>query len=264
MQTLEKARNNGPLKGFLALLSFLTIIPTRVHDIQLAARHFYLVPLVALIEGLIVALPLYTSLPLELKAVIALVLSYIITGFNHIDGFADFTDAIASRKRGKEALRMVKEPWKGPMAIVATVLLILIVYTSLTYLSRVCYYFIITSHVLAGEAMFVLAIISKRPEYPGLGNMFIVEAKEKHHILSNVLLTSVLLLLLTYVYYLGFSIVVGSLTMILAMMMAVLYTYVKAHSILGFSNGDVLGFCYELVKAVTLLVSVVSLSIISL
>ena len=263
MENSRKVGNSNPFRGFLALLSFLTIIPTRVHDIRLAAQYFYLVPAVALIEGLVAALPLYTSLPPDLKAAVALVLSYLITGFNHVDGFADFADAIASRKRGKEALRIVKEPWKGPMAIAAVVLSVLIVYSSLVYLSKGYYYFVIVSHVLAGEAMFVLAVISRQPDYPGLGHMFITEAKDNYRVSLNILLTLVLLTLLTFVYGPESQVVVDSLLMVLAMMTVVLYTYIEAHSILGFSNGDVLGFCYELVKATTLLVSVIPLSIIS-
>ncbi len=250
------------MKGFLALLSFLTIIPTRVHDLLLAAKYFYLVPLVGLVEGAIVILPLYTSLPLELKAVLALTLSYLITGFNHIDGFADFTDAIASRKKGVEALRIVKEPWKGPMAIIATILLVLTTFASLMYLSIRYYYTVIIAHILAGESMFILASVSGQPDYKGLGSVFIAEAKKPYKIMLNSVIASLALVPLSYLYGLQPLVTVATLLMALAMMVAVLYTYVKAHSILGYSNGDVLGFCYELTRTVTLLAAAIPLSII--
>ncbi len=253
----------NPVKGFLALLSFLTIIPTRVHDLLLGARYFYMVPLVGLVEGFIVVLPLYTGLPLELKALLALILSYLVTGFNHIDGFADFIDAIASRKHGEEALRIIKEPWKGPMAIISTILLVLTAFTSIMYLSTRYYYLVVTSHVLASESMFLLAVFSRQPGYQGLGSLFIGEAKKNTSIIYNIVVAALVLALLTYMYRPFPLVMIAFLLMTLTAMVTVFYTYVKAHSILGYSNGDVLGFCFELTKTATLLVAVVPLSTIS-
>ena len=252
--------NDNPVKGFLALLSFLTIIPSGVYDLVLAAKYFYLVPLVGLLEGAIVVAPLYTSLPVELKTVLALSLSYLVTGFNHLDGFADFADAIASRRRGKEALRIIKEPWKGPMAIASTILIVLITYSSLRVLVDE-YYVVIAAHVLAGESMYLLALFSKQPDYEGLGKLFIMESKHTIRTIFNITLLVVVLVTPLWAYGYNAFTMITVLLMTLSMMVAVLYTYVKAHSILGYSNGDVLGFCYELAKTVLLLTAAIPLSV---
>ncbi len=253
-------RGNNPVKGFLALLSFLTIIPTGVHDIYLAARSFYTVPLIGFIEGLIVVLPFYTSLPVGVKAVIALLLSYIITGLNHVDGFADFVDAIASRKRGGEALKVIKEPWKGPMAIASTILLVLVTYTCLQHLYKYTD-IIVVAHILAAESMYLLAVFSNKPDYRGLGTLFIEESKKPPRVIANIAVFLALLIVLVLVYASEPITTITFMAMSLGMMASVFYTYVKSHSILGYSNGDVLGFCYELTRTLVLLLAVIPLTI---
>jgi len=234
----------------MALLSFLTIIPTGIHDLSLASRFFYLSPIIGLIEGLVAVSPMFLDAPTYVRAAIILVLSHLITGFNHLDGFADLSDAIASGRRGEDMLRIMKKPERGAAAIASTTLLIIVSYSSLIELvDEVWWQMIILSHVLASESMYLLAISSTPPGYDGLGRVFIVESKRGVGAVVNSISFGFILIL---IFSFG-GLTPYGLTMVAAMILIATYTRVKSHRILGFVNGDVLGFCYELTKAATLI-----------
>ena len=240
-------------KGFMALLSFLTIIPTGVHDLESASKLFYLAPAVGLLEGSMAAALILLNAPIYVKAALILVVSYLITGFSHLDGFADFTDALGSGRRGENALKIMKEPGRGAISTAATALLIIVVYSSLVALVAGGWWdIIILSHVSASESMYLLAMISTPPSYHGLSNDFIIESKRGARIAINLLAVGVIFLAIAYIRR---DTVCHQLTMIASTIIAVIYTWVKSHKVLGFANGDVLGFCYELAKAAALISS---------
>lgn len=252
------------IRGFLALLSFLTIIPTKIHDVFLAAEYFHLVPIVGLIEGVIVVLPLFIPIPSMMKAVLALLIFYILTGFNHLDGFADFIDALASRRKNEEALKIMKEPWRGTMAIVSTTLLIIITYASLTVLVDVenkWYYIVILAQVLAFESAFILAILSNPPTYQGLGKLFITKAKRPRKIIANIILMLIITSSILLFYSLSLVKILILIVMTTATLLTVLYAYIESHRVLGYSTGDVLGFCLELSRSTNLLIASILLSV---
>ncbi len=249
------------IRGFLALLSFLTIIPTKVHDVFLAAEYFHLVPIVGFIEGVIVILPLFIPIPSMMKAILALLAFYILTGFNHLDGFADFIDALASRKKNEEALKIMKEPWRGTMAIASTTLLILVTYISLIVLVENKWYTIILAQVLAFESMFILAILSNPPTYQGLGKLFITKAKRPRKIMANIILMSIITFLILLLYSPDLVKILTLIIMTITTLLIILYAYVKSHRVLGYSTGDVLGFCLELSRSTNLLIASILLSV---
>ena len=249
------------IRGFLALLSFLTIIPTKVHDVFLAAEYFHLVPIVGFIEGVIVILPLFIPIPSTIRAVLALLAFYILTGFNHLDGFADFIDTLASRKKNEEALKIMKEPWRGSMAIASTTLLILVTYISLIVLVENKWYSIILAQILAFESMFILAILSNPPTYQGLGKLFITRAKRPRKIMANIILMLVITFLILLFYGPDLVKILTLIIMTITTLLTILYAYVKSHRVLGYSTGDVLGFCLELSRSANLLIASILLSV---
>jgi len=240
-------------KGFMALLSFLTIIPTGVHDLESASRSFYLTPIVGLLEGSIATIPILLNAPIYVKAALILVVSYLITGFSHLDGFADFADALGSGRSGEDALKVMKEPGRGAISTAATALLIIVVYSSLVVLVAGGWWdIIILSHVSASESMYLLAVVSTPPSYRGLGRDFIIESKRGARVTINLLAVGAIFLAIAYIRR---DTIHHRLMMIASTIIAVIYTWVKSHRVLGFANGDVLGFCYELAKASALISS---------
>jgi len=255
-----KKQLSEPIKGFASLLSFLTIIPTGVHDIELAAKYFYLVPAIGFIEGLVAGIVVLTNISAILKAIIVTCTLFIITGFNHIDGFADFIDVLASRKRGKEALKILKEPYRGAIAIASTTLLILVTYVSLMHITLqgqgIGHVMLIM--VLSSESMYLLAVLSREPHYHGLGRLFISKSKNKVNILSNLLL---LYIIFTCIYFMFNYRITYSVIISLSTILCTLYVLRKAHEVLGYVTGDVMGFCFELNKTLNLLIIAIVSSI---
>jgi len=240
-------------KGFMALLSFLTIIPTGVHDLESASKLFYLAPVVGLLEGSMAAAPILLNAPIYVRAALILVASYLITGFSHLDGFADFADALGSGRSGEDALKIMKEPGRGAISTAATALLIIVVYSSLVALvARGWWDVIILSHVSASESMYLLAMVSAPPSYRGLSRDFIIESKRGARIAINLLAVGVIFFVIAYIRR---DTICHRLMMIASTIIAVIYTRMKSHRVLGFANGDVLGFCYELAKAAALMSS---------
>jgi len=240
-------------KGFMALLSFLTIMPTGVHDLESASSLFYLAPVVGLLEGSIAAAPMLLNTPIHVKAALMLAVSYLITGFSHLDGFADFADALGSGRSGEDALRIMKGSGRGAVAVAATILLIIVAYSSLIVLAAEGWWHVIVlSHVSASESMYLLAMASAPPSYRGLGRDFIIESKRGARIAMNLLAVGSIFLAIAYIRR---DAICHQLAIIASTLIAVIYTRVKSHRVLGFANGDVLGFCYELAKAAALISS---------
>jgi len=240
-------------KGFMALLSFLTIIPTGVHDLESASRSFYLAPVVGLLEGSIAAIPILLNAPIYVKAALILVVSYLITGFSHLDGFADFVDALGSGRSGEDALKIMKEPGRGAISTAATALLIIVIYSSLVALVAEGWWdIIILSHVLASESMYLLSMVSTPPSYHGLSRDFIIESKHGAKVAINLFTVGAIFLAIASICR---DTIYHQLTMIASTIVAVIYARVKSHRVLGFANGDVLGFCYELAKSAALISS---------
>ena len=240
-------------KGFMALLSFLTIMPTGVHDLESASSLFYLAPVVGLLEGSIAAAPILLNAPIYVKAALILAVSYLITGFSHLDGFADFADALGSGRSGEDALRIMKGSGRDAVAVAATILLIIVAYSSLTVLAAEGWWHVIVlSHVSASESMYLLAMASAPPSYRGLGRNFITESKRGARIAMNLLAVGAIFLAIAYIRR---DAICHQLAIIASTLIAVIYTRVKSHRVLGFANGDVLGFCYELAKAAALISS---------
>ncbi len=241
------------VKEFMALLSFLTVIPTGVHDLKLASRSFYLAPIVGLIEGSVAVVPILLGAPSYVEAALILAISCLITGFSHLDGFADFADALGSGRRGEDALRVMKGTERGAVAIAAITLLLLVAYSSLVGLvAEGWWHVILLSHVLASESMYLLALVSAPPSYNGLGRDFVLESKHRARAMANLLAFGAILLVISairreYAYH--------QLAMIAPLILSLAYTRTKSHELLGFASGDVLGFCYELTKVAVLIFS---------
>jgi len=245
-------------KGIASLISFLTIVPTKIYEIELAAEFFYLVPVIGVFEGVIVGMVMSLNLPIVLRAGIATCLIFLITGFNHIDGFADFVDVLASRRRGKNALRIMKEVHRGSVAIASTILIILITFCSMICLGKYAFAHILITVVVSTEAMFILAVLSEEPDYPGLGKLFISKSKNTSGIILN---AAVLATFFTLMYLvLSYSIVYMMLAIAVTMICCA-YTFDKASNILGYVTGDVLGFCFELSRTSCLLVLAIASSL---
>ncbi len=236
------------LRSVAALLRFFTTIPLGSASIEDAARGFPAIPLVGAVEGLLVSLsiPVAIYLGLDLGAVVAVVLHVIVTGGLHLDGFADYIDGCASGKRGEEMLKIMKDPRKGPFAVTGIVLNMLLSYVSMKAILALGYGaipYIVLIYIASTQSMYVLASIGKEPPYRGLGMVFMEAARERRAVVLNI----GIIIALFATYLLITAPWISTATLSLCLLIPLLVER-DAHRKLGFINGDVLGYCYELTK----------------
>jgi len=238
-----------------SLITFFTIIPAKSYDIEEAARCFSLIPFIGLIVSFIGMLPLFFAQNI-LTALLSFLILYMLTGLNHIDGFADFIDVIASRKVGEEALKVLKEPWRGAFSQASVIMLMLTVFVSIYYLKSDPIS-IMLAHIFSYNSMFLIAVLGTPSPYRGLGRIFIEASTSSKAKVSNALaLTSSLLIIYLMAFFLGMNIIKIVFYTIISFILSLLVIFIslrQAKRTLGFVNGDVMGYTLELSRALNLL-----------
>ncbi|WP_428084072.1 adenosylcobinamide-GDP ribazoletransferase [Caldivirga sp.] len=239
------------LMGLRGLVSFLTIIPAG-GSFEYAPRYFYLAPLIGLIEGLLSTPPLLVNKPIG--AALATALTYLINGFQHMDGFLDFGETLLTGRRGEEAVRILKDPHRGSFALTLGLINVILVYSSLLSMGKNALVTLPITEASAAYVMFITAYLGK-PSEGGLGRVFVIEAKGRGGLALSTLVYAVIAVTVPLLYHWGIWTISITITVsaLVSVLMALL-TVRLSHSRLGFVNGDVLGFSFELSK-VTLLVT---------
>jgi adenosylcobinamide-GDP ribazoletransferase len=98
-------------------------VPTSEWDDSCANRILVFFPIIGLIIGLLwyglsLLLGLFT-LPIIIKAALIMLFPFVVTGFLHLDGFMDSSDALLSRRSREEKLRILKDPHTGAFAVIS-------------------------------------------------------------------------------------------------------------------------------------------------
>jgi len=121
------------MKGFLAALRFLTVLPVPGRDAGVHPHSAWYFPAVGLLLGLILAgvdRLLIRVLPLPPESACLVLLLVVLTGGLHLDGLADASDGLFSNRPREHALAIMRDSRTGPMGV-ASVVLILILQTTL-------------------------------------------------------------------------------------------------------------------------------------
>ncbi len=266
------------LRRFKALASLLTTLPLGFSTLDDAARAFHLVPLIGLLEGILVSFTLMLSLVLGLNPIVsgaAFTLAHaIITGGLHLDGFSDYSDVIGARARGDRAISILKDPRRGSFGVMALTLNLIITTALATQLYSlfkipgfkggiVASSIIILSYILSAESLYLTLFYSDVEPYDGMARVFSLEAKRRGFRDNIIVLALTILIptvfLLIYVGPLKASLITISAASLTTA--SVLYTVRDSASRIGYANGDVAGFSYELSRLSTLGVSLVVLGL---
>lgn len=264
------------LKKLKALTSLLTTLPLGSSTLEDAARAFYLVPLLGLLEGVLLSSILILSLILGVNHIVSgalFTLAHVMmTGGLHLDGFSDYSDVIGARAKGDRAISILKDPHRGSFAILALTLNLIIT----TALASQLYDFlrvsgfkggfialliIILSYILSTESLYLTLLYSEIEPYEGMVRVFSIEAKRRG------LKSNVIVLVLTASIPITFSLLyIDPLKTLLLVLLttsstiaSVTYTIKDSASRIGYANGDIAGFSYELSRLSTLGVSLVVL-----
>ncbi len=125
------------IQAFFMSLGMFSYIPCPYRPWNEKARHLMLVflPVVGLVIGVIwYGLYLLTdriNLPLPLQAAVLMLYPYFITGYIHLDGFMDTSDALLSGRPLDEKLRILKDPHTGAFAVISVGILFLVCFASM-------------------------------------------------------------------------------------------------------------------------------------
>ncbi|MDU7886018.1 MAG: adenosylcobinamide-GDP ribazoletransferase, partial [Clostridium perfringens] len=119
-------------KAINMTLSMFTVIPLPKYEWDdRAAKHIMkLYPFIGLIIGALWYLSFFVlsklNVPIMLMAALILTVPYILTGFLHLDGFMDVSDALLSRRDKETKLRILKDSTVGAFSVISVVLLLLV------------------------------------------------------------------------------------------------------------------------------------------
>lgn len=123
------------IKAFFMCLGMFSSIPCPYRPWDEEARSLMTVclPIVGAVIGLIwalIAMIAVAIFPEALVAAIIAALPFLLTGFMHLDGFMDTSDATLSWRPLEDRLRIIKDSHTGSFAVVNVVLLVMFMYAS--------------------------------------------------------------------------------------------------------------------------------------
>ena len=119
------------MKRFLIALQFLTIFPvevkSKIEDKDFGASLLYF-PVIGLLIGFLLAVStfMFSSLPGFLRATLILLISIIITGGIHLDGFADICDGFYGKKPKEKILEIMRDSHIGVMGVTGLIFILLL------------------------------------------------------------------------------------------------------------------------------------------
>ncbi|MBR4078578.1 MAG: adenosylcobinamide-GDP ribazoletransferase [Christensenellaceae bacterium] len=118
---------------FMALGMFTAIpCPYRPWDEDARPLMILCLPVIGLLIGAIWMgigmLGRYLGLPILIMAAIMVILPHLLTGFIHLDGYMDVSDAVLSRRSAEERRRILKDPHVGSFAVIMVCALFLMSY----------------------------------------------------------------------------------------------------------------------------------------
>ena len=258
--------------GFKLAFSFLTPIPFKSdYSKKNLGIMIYFFPLVGLFAGAVIflfanlminILPKNNILFVSLFSVIILLfLDHMTNNFLHIDGFCDTVDALYFTKKNKNKFKILKDSHIGMYAAfwLFTLLLIkfLVFYYYLVYykkyisiLPEVLLIYPVMGYLIVPYLIFYLKPIFTK----GLGAS-LKQAIRKKHLIINLFVSMILIFL--FLQYKGMIIFI-----LCHILMIILILYFKK-KFNGY-NGDVLGFCIEVVRISVLTMVLIGVEILKI
>ena len=245
------------VKGLKGLFGFLTVLPVGMESIEALSNYFFLCPLVGLVIGVFAGAVGFISnffLPDLICGFLVLVVVELLTGFHHLDGLLDYSDAAMARGDTKRRLEIMHDMYTGAAALASGV--IVLVLTGLAFggfTGRALVRVTIVAEVVAKESMVLTAYLGKKPSYKGSGYYVVESMKNKH-------LKALVSLLLSAVV--GFFLVGISFAFVVVVMgVAVAILTIHSNKTLESVTGDVMGATNEINRMVALLMILAALNV---
>jgi adenosylcobinamide-GDP ribazoletransferase len=245
------------VKGLKGLFGFMTILPIGMESIEALSKYFFLCPIVGLVIGLfagVVGFGANFILPDLICGFLVLVAVQLLTGFHHLDGLLDFSDAAMARGDIKRRLEVMHDMYTGAAAVASGVIVLILTGLAFGSFSDLDLLKIaIVAEVVAKESMVLTAFLGKKPSYKGSG-YYVVEAMEKKYVetLASLLLCAVVGLLLVGVCFVF---------VFAAMGVAVAVLTYHSNKTLGSVTGDVMGATNEINRMIALITILAAINV---
>ena len=239
-------------KGLKGLFGFLTVFPVGMESADVISRYFFVCPLVGLVLGLAAGVVGYAANFVFSDLIcgfLVLVSVELLTGFHHLDGLLDFSDAAMARGDVKRRIEVMHDMYTGAGAVASGV--IVLVLTGLAFGSfdglnilKVA----VVAEVMAKESMVLTTYLGKLPSYEGMGYFVVKSMKNKH---LQAFCSLVLCGIIGYVLV-GINFVAVLAAMVVAVVVLTSYSNKTLESV----TGDVMGATNEINRVIALIVMV--------
>ncbi len=240
------------MREFLSALrsgfGFLSTIPVGItmEGIEKLMKHAYLFPVIGVVLGIILGATGYIFsiiFPQAVMPVAIIIAIYFLTGFNHIDGLADFGDGIAAHGTREKKIAAMRDTAVGTGGLVFCMIALLGVFASLFSISKVMLpAALIVAETGAKQSMVTVAAFGNKL-HEGFGSITVENTKLSDFIIGMVFTGAV-----SY-FFLG---VFGIEAFIVSQLAAFLVLN-TANRHFGGVSGDIIGASNEIGRVATLL-----------
>lgn len=153
---------------------FLTTIPVGItmEGIERLMKHIYLFPVIGAVLGMILAAIAYgfsMLFPPLMVSVVIIIAIYYLTGFNHIDGLADFGDGVAAHGTKEKKIAAMRDTAIGTGGMLFCIVALIGLFSSLfsiaenrSFLPYVLPPALIVAETSAKQAMVTVAAFGRR------------------------------------------------------------------------------------------------------
>lgn len=233
--------------------TMFSVIPLPFHGWNEDARPLmmFFLPLVGLVHGFLwmesAIILKYFNAHIVLASALLSALPFLVSGFIHIDGFMDVTDAIKSCRSKEERIRILKDPNCGSFAVISAVILFAVQFACLyvIYQSDIFLPLIFISAISRAMSSLCVSILPALLE-----SQYNINYKKNLDKLHLLILFSIFftIALFAVIFLQKYSVA------ILGTILGYVFALNRAYSSLGGISGDVSGFCITISEMVGLLV----------
>ena len=243
------------MNGLITALRTLSILPIPGKDAKDVSTSLSWFPIVGLLlGGLLFALAMLPELIapsrevwIEGMAVIILIASVILTRALHLDGLADWADAVWGARTKEATLRIMKDSSIGTFGSSALICILLAKYAALVaLLDTGCQHWIIIAYVVSRSAQVWLAASNDYARKDGTGSAFITGASPSHRV-GTAILCAIIILAVSR------SFLLSAIALAAAALFVSLFGMHCRRRVDGVT-GDMLGTCSELTEVMVLFI----------
>lgn len=236
------------MKRFLIALQFLTVLPIKIKS-EIAKEDFggslLYFPVVGMLIGLVLsgAALLFGFLPNPVVGVLILIISIVITGGIHLDGFADTCDGFYGPRPKEKILEIMRDSRAGVMGVIGIFCLLSLKFTLIVSTPKnVLWKLLILMTAFARWSQILACYTSNYAREEGKAKYF-VEYDSKKELLVGGIFTVVLFLLLLKLE--------GVILFVLSLVPILLFiNYIKRK--IGGMTGDTIGAISEIAEVAVL------------